>query len=436
MMSSFLSPIYWYGNYLRLCFVVAGLTSQLTNLDNGDTTVHFWGPNSINTTKPSLVLIHGFGPVPTWQWRNQVTYFAPKFNVYVPELIFFGQSTTRLADRSEQFQADIVAKLMEKIGVKKYSVVGTSYGGFVAYNVAKRWANRVDKVVIASSATNMRLRDGVELLKRAKVEKIQDLFLPTTVAQLRTLLSLTVYNFFEFVPYSLLDDMLQKLFFDNREEKSELFDGLTIGRDNQARVVDLNKEVLLVWGDHDQIFPIEETAFGKECEVGGLTSQITNLDNGKTSIHFWGPKFINTTKPSMVLIHGFGPVPTWQWRNQVTYFAPKFNVYVPELIFFGQSTTQLADRSEQFQADTVAKLMEKIGVKKYSVVGTSYGGFVAYNVAKRWADRVDKVVIASSATNIRLRDSMELLKRAKVEKIQDLFLPTTVARLRTLLTLT
>uniref|UniRef100_A0A803NFQ7 AB hydrolase-1 domain-containing protein n=1 Tax=Cannabis sativa TaxID=3483 RepID=A0A803NFQ7_CANSA len=257
MSVSLWSPIYWYGNYLRLCFFAAGLTSQITNLDNGKTTIHFWGPKFINTTKPSLVLIHGFGPVPTWQWRNQVTYFAPKFNVYVPELIFFGQSTTQLADRSEQFQADTVAKLMEKIGVKKYSVVGTSYGGFVAYNVAKRWADRVDKVVIASSATNMRLRDSMELLKRAKVEKIQDLFLPTSVARLRTLLTLTVYNFSKFVPYSLLDDMLRMLFSDNREEKSELFDGVTIGRDNQAHVVPLNK------------------ASRKECEVGGDKRSIT-----------------------------------------------------------------------------------------------------------------------------------------------------------------
>ncbi|KAM6541925.1 hypothetical protein CsatB_006372 [Cannabis sativa] len=285
MSVSLWSPIYWYGNYLRLCFFAAGLTSQITNLDNGKTTIHFWGPKFINTTKPSLVLIHGFGPVPTWQWRNQVTYFAPKFNVYVPELIFFGQSTTQLADRSEQFQADTVAKLMEKIGVKKYSVVGTSYGGFVAYNVAKRWADRVDKVVIASSATNMRLRDSMELLKRAKVEKIQDLFLPTSVARLRTLLTLTVYNFSKFVPYSLLDDMLRMLFSDNREEKSELFDGVTIGRDNQAHVVPLNKEVLLVWGDHDQIFPIEETVelkqlLGKnvKLEVIKEASHLPNIE--------------------------------------------------------------------------------------------------------------------------------------------------------------
>ncbi|XP_062098685.1 uncharacterized protein LOC133804545 [Humulus lupulus] len=261
MVPSFLSSVYWFGKYLRLCFITAGLTSQFTDLDNGNTTIHFWGPDPTKPTsgKPPLVLIHGFGPIPTWQWRTQVQYFAPKFDVYVPELVFFGSSTTRLGDRSEQFQADAVAGLMEKIGVEKYSVLGTSYGGFVAYNVAKRWGERVDKVVIASSATNMRLRDGVELLKRAKVEKIQELFLPTTVKQLRTLLSLTVYQLPEFVPYSLLYDMIRRLFYDNRKEKSELFDGLTIGRDDEAKVVPLDKEVLLVWGDHDQIFPIELT---------------------------------------------------------------------------------------------------------------------------------------------------------------------------------
>ncbi|XP_062101074.1 uncharacterized protein LOC133806988 [Humulus lupulus] len=289
MLPSFLSPTYLYGNYLRRRFTSAGLTSQVANVDDdGNTTIRFWGPDPTKpaTGKPSLVLIHGFGPVSTWQWQNQVQHFAPKFDLYVPDLVFFGESTTRLADRSEQFQADSVAGLMERIGVKRYSLLGTSYGGIVAYNIAKRWPERVDRVVIASSGVNMRRRDGSGLLERAKVEKTEELMLPATAKQMRTLLSLAVYKRPKMLPDLFLNDLLQKLYSDKRMEKMELLKGLTIGKDDEAKISPLEMEVLLVWGDHDQIFPIEmavelKQLLGKkvQLEVIKKTSHVPQSEN-------------------------------------------------------------------------------------------------------------------------------------------------------------
>lgn len=92
----------------------------------------------------------------------------------------------------------------------KYSVVGTSYGGFVAYHVARFWPERVEKVVIASSGVNMRRRDNEELVKeRAKMERIEDLLLPESGSQLRTLMGLVMYTKINtLIPNFLLNDLV------------------------------------------------------------------------------------------------------------------------------------------------------------------------------------------------------------------------------------
>lgn len=210
MAPSFLSLVSLYSLYLRRCFISSGLSSQTLDLKNG-TTIHFWGPNpdQITLQKPSLVLIHGFGPAAIWQWRKQVKFFAPHFHVYVPDLIFFGNSTTKSKERSEVFQAVSVGKLLENIGVKKFSVMGTSYGGFVAYHLAKMWADNVEKVVIASSGVNLTHSDNEALLKRAKVESIEQLMLPETTSQLRTLTGLAVSKKLRIIPDFFLNDVVE-----------------------------------------------------------------------------------------------------------------------------------------------------------------------------------------------------------------------------------
>ncbi|CAI9096703.1 OLC1v1032904C1 [Oldenlandia corymbosa var. corymbosa] len=272
MVASWFSIASLYGSFLHRCISSSGLSSQTVTIvhENGKKTrMHYWGPNpeSVSPSKPSLVLIHGFGPAGAWQWRPQITDFSRHFNLYVPDLVFFGDhSSTESEERSEIFQAVCVGKLMEEIGVERYSVVGTSYGGFVAYRLAGMWPERVEKVVIASSGVNLTKKDNERLMKRANVGRIEELMLPGNPGQLRTLLSLSVHYWRPYyVPDFVLNDFLQKLYGKNRKEKLELLKGLTLGRDDSPQITPLKQEVLIVWGQNDQIFPLEKAKQLKEC---------------------------------------------------------------------------------------------------------------------------------------------------------------------------
>lgn len=116
-----------------------------------------------------------------------------------------------------------MAKLMEKAGVERFSVIGTSYGGFVAYHVARMWPERVEKVVIASSGVNMRRGDNEKLLRRAKLEKIEHLMLPATAVQLQTLIGLAMSRRVDVIPRFLLNDFVQVQIFYNYNVDYNLF---------------------------------------------------------------------------------------------------------------------------------------------------------------------------------------------------------------------
>ncbi|CAI9755757.1 unnamed protein product [Fraxinus pennsylvanica] len=162
MVPSCLSLVSLSDSYLCRCLATVGLSSQTIDRPD-DTSMHFWG----------------FGPYGIWQWRPQIVFFSSEFDLYVPDLLFFGESYAKSSDRSEVFQAVCVTKLLEKLRIQKYYVIGTSYGGLVAYHMAAR-PKRVEKVVIASSWVNFRWTDNDELLKRAKFEKIEELMLLAT----------------------------------------------------------------------------------------------------------------------------------------------------------------------------------------------------------------------------------------------------------------
>ncbi|KAH7859963.1 hypothetical protein Vadar_007561 [Vaccinium darrowii] len=273
------SIISLWGTYIRHTFTAAALSSQTIDIDD-ETTIHFWGPKSANP-KPPLVLLHGFGPDAHWQWHPQVAFFARQFALYIPNLVFFGDSTTKSAERTEIFQAVSVGKLMEKLGVERYYVVGTSYGGYVAYHMAAMWPDRVEKVVIASSAVNMTLRDNVEFLeKRAKVENSVELLLPETAAQLKTLIAIALYRGLGYLPNFLLNDVIRNMYSKNRNKKIELLKGLQVGKYDTVNISPLHQDVFLVWGEHDQLFLLK-----KATELKELLGEKTQLEVIKDTGH-------------------------------------------------------------------------------------------------------------------------------------------------------
>ncbi|KAF8047726.1 hypothetical protein N665_2852s0002 [Sinapis alba] len=295
MAPSFLSVAKFVEAILRRRFSSTGLSLQTLSIDS-ETTIQFWGPppsqSPENKQKPSLLLLHGFGPSAIWQWSRQVKPLSLAFRLYIPDLVFFGGSTTTSScsdeNRSEMFQASCMGKLMEKLGVERFSVVGTSYGGFVAYNMAKMFPEKVEKVILASSGVNMRRSDNEAFIARAKCHRIVEVMLPSSGTDLRRFSGMVSSRRLDFVPNFVLNDFCQKMYSEKRDEKAELLEGLSIGRDDKTNVTPLQQDVMLIWGEHDQVFPLKmahdlKEMLGKKAKLKVIqkTSHIPQTEKPK-----------------------------------------------------------------------------------------------------------------------------------------------------------
>ncbi|XP_074263038.1 uncharacterized protein LOC141585871 [Silene latifolia] len=243
----------------RISFKNSGLRSTTTDLGDG-TVMHCWVPKQPQQSKPNLLLIHGFGNNALWQWSDVVGRMTPYFNVYVPDLVFFGESYTTKPDRTDAFQAQCIIRLMEELSVNaRLSVVGLSYGGFVAYSIAAQaqLQNVVEKVVICCSAVCMEEKDITEgRFNVPDLESAADILLPQTPEKLKELLNFTLVKPPKIVPSCLLNDFIHVMCREYLQEKRELI--RAIPRDRKLdEIPKITQPTLIIWGDQDQIFPLE-----------------------------------------------------------------------------------------------------------------------------------------------------------------------------------
>ncbi|XP_062210080.1 uncharacterized protein LOC133911725 isoform X2 [Phragmites australis] len=269
--------------FARREFLAAGLRPNAATLPYRDggagatCTVHYWVPEG-EPRLPPLLLVHGFGPRATWQWRFQVGPLSRHFHVIVPDLLGFGDSSypsEASPPPSEATQAAALAALLDVLpGLKgqRVAVAGTSYGGFVTYWLARAaGAGRVGPVVIASSDLLKTAADDRGFLKRAGEgwSSVDQVLLPAEPAAMRKLIEMASYRPPPAVmmPDFLIRDFIQKLFTANRERMIDLLKGITVGTD-KFQVTPLSQEVLIIWGDHDQLFPVEK-AFAAQRSLNG-----------------------------------------------------------------------------------------------------------------------------------------------------------------------
>ncbi|XP_077213543.1 uncharacterized protein LOC143848474 [Tasmannia lanceolata] len=241
----------------RHSFSTAGLRSSTADIGDG-TTMHCWVPRKTNPDRPSLLLIHGFGANATWQWSQYLRpLFHWRFNVYVPDLVFFGESFTTRLDRTESFQARCVMAMMDSLGVTRMSVIGISYGGFVSYSLAAQFPEKVERVVLCCAGVCVDERDLEDGLFPVKdVGEAVSILLPQTPEKLRQLMRLSFFKPQRTTPSCFLKDYIDVMCTEYVEQRTELIK--TIIKDRKfSDLPKITQPTLIIWGEQDQIFPLE-----------------------------------------------------------------------------------------------------------------------------------------------------------------------------------
>jgi pimeloyl-ACP methyl ester carboxylesterase len=106
---------------------------------------------------PTLVLIHGFASS-TLVWSKVFLRLADAgFRVIALDMLGFGYSgKPRNGEYTIPGQASLLISLLDRLNIKRATLVGSSYGGAVAATCALDYPRRVEKLVLIGTVNNNR----------------------------------------------------------------------------------------------------------------------------------------------------------------------------------------------------------------------------------------------------------------------------------------
>lgn len=101
--------------------------------------------------------------------------------------------------------------------------------------------------------------------------------------------------------------------------------------------------------------------------------------------------------PPVVLLHA-GVADLRMWDAQVEALVPGHTVARCDLAGFGGTPGRT--EPDGCHAEDVLLLLDELGVERFALVGASYGGYVALQVASAVPDRVDRLVLLAAAADL------------------------------------
>ena len=99
----------------------------------------------------------------------------------------------------------------------------------------------------------------------------------------------------------------------------------------------------------------------------------------------------------LVLLHGY-PLDHHTWDFVAPALEGTFDLILPDLRGFGQSTTVDSQYTLDTFASDIAGLLDHLGIQKAAIAGHSMGGYVALAFTKLYPERVSELGLVSTQT--------------------------------------
>jgi pimeloyl-ACP methyl ester carboxylesterase len=192
-----------------------------------------------------LVLVHGLGARGE-DWSAMIPKLAASgFHVYVPDLLGYGRSAKPDVAYSVSLEEGVLAGFMHAVGLAHADLDGWSMGGWIAAKLSLDQPAMVDRLV---------LDDSVGITFQPAFAR--DAFVPTDLAGLTRLMALLSPHPATFPPF-VVRATLRRI---AREGKivQQSMDSMLAGADLlDARLSQIAKPTLILWGAEDKLIPIE-----------------------------------------------------------------------------------------------------------------------------------------------------------------------------------
>ena len=201
-----------------------------------------------------LVLLHGF-PLDHHLWDEVVPLLEDTFDIILPDLRGFGESTTVDSPYSMDDYASDIAGLLDQLGIQKAAIVGHSMGGYAAMAFVRRYPERVSGLGLVSSQV---LADAPER-KEGRYKSAADVEANGIESVVATM-----------TPKFTADEELQSYARASMERQRPAayigaLKAMAERADSTSLLSSLNFPVVVVHGDADALIPIDRAREVKEA---------------------------------------------------------------------------------------------------------------------------------------------------------------------------
>lgn len=233
----------------------------------------------------TVLLVHGFGPLPHLQWEHQIEPLAQNAVLIIPDLVYFGKSFSSSGQYSLDFQAKNLADLLDTLSIQKAHVVGLSYGGMVSMWLANSYPEKVETLTLIDALNPYYSKQKADSIAQSFNKKhITDLLIPSDAEAVKDIFSIT-YAKPKNYPRVVRKKIAQQVYNQQIEEKKQLIVWL---ENNEKHLVGTDLRfgcaVNLIWGDQDAIIPLSTghrfaKKYGATIHVLSNTGHVANIES-------------------------------------------------------------------------------------------------------------------------------------------------------------
>jgi pimeloyl-ACP methyl ester carboxylesterase len=255
-----------------------------------------------DSTKPYLLILHGFGVDGRLTFFQHLKYFSRQYNLIIPDLPGFGKSYTYNDNYSVYNSAHTIKLLLDtlKIPTHKLYICGQSYGGLLAALVNKELQGNLAGISLNGSPVKYFNTDFFDKYNTEfKIENGIELVLPQNKKALTKLLKAgSMYPFF--TPWFIKHQVLADVFLPNRTVKLKVVRAI-VDEEKKLRADDygfpLQKNIVIVVGAKDKLIPklVSDSlvnTIAKHANYKVFNRQSHNL---MAEAKFGWRKYVNTT---------------------------------------------------------------------------------------------------------------------------------------------
>lgn len=247
-----------------------------------------------DSLKPYLLLLHGMGANGRSNWYNQIKPLSDKFNLIIPDLIYYGESTSDSKDYSVEFQAQQINETIEKIGIKqKINIAGFSYGGLTTAMFNELYHHKISKIIIIDGPVKYFSSHSADSLARvAGVESMKQIIAPSNLKEFDAMQVAVMSS-----PFPIGKRMKKKMihyFFKPHKAIRDAQIDYMITHQSKYQNLNYNLDItptLLIWGEKDGVVP---ASVGRNLHKAfNKTTQLIIYPNAKHDAHFSYTKEVN-----------------------------------------------------------------------------------------------------------------------------------------------